>query len=166
MPKAEDDVRSATERLAAEVARRHGLEAVEVRFHRHGSRGYLRVDIDRPGATGVSLDDCEIVSRDLEVLLDEADVVPGPYDLQVSSPGLDRPIRTDDDIRRNTGRFVLVETSQPVAGRRRFRGILRGLEGGALRVELADGEMVLVDRALVLIARQEVRLGGWPRGGD
>ncbi len=101
MKKASDDISREVERLAAAVASRRGLEVVEVRYHRRAGRGTLRVDVDRPGTPGVGLDDCEAVSRELEVLLDEGGMIEEPYDLQVSSPGLDRPIRTDDDIRRN-----------------------------------------------------------------
>lgn len=155
----EREIATEVGRLAAEVAARHGLEIVEVRFHRRAGRPTLRIDLDRPGSPGVGLDDCEAVSRELEPLLDEADLVEGSYDLQVSSPGLDRPIRTDDDIRRNTGRWIVVEAHDRERGRRRLRGILLGQEGGALRIEIARGEVVEVDRASVLVARQEVRFG-------
>ena len=101
------------------------------------------------------LEDCERVSGALEAALDESGVVDDAYVLEVSSPGLDRPIRTDDDIRRNTGRAVVVETREPVDGRRSFRGVLLGADGDALRLREEEGE-TLLPRALIVKAHQEI----------
>jgi ribosome maturation factor RimP len=142
--------------LADPIATSLGLEIVRTTLGRAGQRWHLRVDIDRPGPAGVRLEDCETVSRLLESALDEADVLGGSYVLEVSSPGLDRPIVTDDDVRRNSGRRVVVETAEPVAGRRSFRGVLLGLEGGELRVEDDEGGEVRLPRARILKAHQEI----------
>jgi ribosome maturation factor RimP len=96
------------------------------------------------------------VSREIETVLDDIDLIPESYELQVSSPGTDRPIRTDDDVRRNSGRRVLVDTSAPVEGEVRFRGVLVGLESDSLRLRLDDGRVVALPRTLVAVARQDV----------
>lgn len=147
----EDEVR----RLARPVVNDLGLEIVDTVFGRRGNRWYLRVDIDRAGATGVRLEDCERVSGALEAALDESGVVDDAYVLEVSSPGLDRPIRTDDDIRRNTGRTVVVETGEPVDGRRSFQGVLVGADRDALRLR-EDGGETRVPRSLIVKAHQEI----------
>lgn len=143
-------------RLAAPVVERQGLEIVDVVLRCSGSRWFLRLDIDRTGPAGVGLDECARVSGLVEQVLDEADLMTQSYVLEVSSPGLDRPIRTDDDVRRNTGRRVVVQTHEPLEGRRHFRGILRGLEGEALRLEEDEGKEVLIPRAGILKAHQEI----------
>ncbi len=134
-----------------------GLEVVEISYRRHGRRWLLRVDIDRPGPAGASLEDCERASRTIGTLLDEADPVPHSYVLEVSSPGLDRPIETDDDLRRNRGRRVVLETDSPVHGRQRFVGIL--LEGGpgVVRLEETPEGVVEIPRERVRRMRQEIR---------
>lgn len=147
----EDEIR----RLAQPVVTDLGLEIVDTVFGRRGNRWYLRVDIDRAGTRGVRLEDCERVSGALEAALDESGVVDDAYVLEVSSPGLDRPIRTDDDVRRNTGRAVVVETREPVDGRRSFQGVLLGAEGNALRLREATGE-IRVPRSLIVKAHQEI----------
>ncbi len=142
-------------RMAEEVARPLGLEVVEVVYRPQGKHTLLRIDVDRPGAAGASLADCERVSRDLEPRLDEADLVRGAYDLQVSSPGVERPLRSDDDFRRNAGRRVVVETTEPVAGRSRFRGVLAWRGDGAVRVVEEDGEEIAIPRERVSRAKQD-----------
>jgi ribosome maturation factor RimP len=143
-------------RLAAEVGRSFGLEVVEATYHPAGRGGALRVTIDSPGPPGVTIEDCQRFSAAFDRLLDEHEVIDGSYVLEVSSPGLDRPIRTDDDIRRNTGRRIEVETSQPVGGSRSFRGILLGADGDALRLRDDEGMEVSLPRPVVAKVRQEM----------
>ncbi len=142
-------------RMAEGAACAHGLEVVDVVYRPQGRHTLLRIDVDRPGAAGVDIADCERMSRDLEALLEEADLVPGSYDLQVSSPGVERPIRSDDDYRRNAGRRVVVETTEPWGGRVRFRGVLAGLAGGTVRVVEESGEEIGIPRERVSIAKQD-----------
>jgi len=142
-------------RLAGPIVARLGLEIVDAALGRRGQRVHIRLDIDRPGPDGVRIEDCVEVSRALEAALDGADLVGTGYVLEVSSPGIDRPIRTDDDVRRNTGRAVTVETCEPVGGRRSFHGILVGGSPEALRVRQEDEE-IRIPRALIVGARQEI----------
>jgi ribosome maturation factor RimP len=147
-----EDVR----RIAAGVAKHLSLEVVDVVFRRQGRHSLLRIDIDRAGVPGVSLEDCERASREIEREVDAAGLIQDSYDLQVSSPGIDRPIATDDDIRRNAGRRVVVETSESLEGVRVFRGVLRGSEGDGLRITDESDREVLVPRRFVMLARQDV----------
>jgi len=120
--------------LAQQAATSVGVEVVEVSLRGSTRRRVLRVDIDRVGASGVTLDDCQHVSHVLGEILDQTDILQGGYVLEVSSPGVDRPIRTLDDVRRNTGRRVRVEIHDPVAGQREVRGLLVGGSGSAIRL--------------------------------
>ena len=131
---------------------------MEVAFHRAGRFTQLRVDIDRPGTPGVTLEDCQRMTEALGPALDEMDLLESRYNLEVSSPGIDRPIRTDDDVRRNLGRRVAVETRTPVAGRNHLEGELLGIEEGEIRVLLDGGEEARISRENVVLARQEVTL--------
>jgi ribosome maturation factor RimP len=129
------------------VCAAHGVSLVDARFTtEHGF--VLKVLIERPGATaksgaGVSLEDCQLVSRDLSTALDVAeDAAPqGAYRLEVGSPGLDRPLFALHDFIRFAGESVRVQTRSPVAGRRRFSGKLIGVEGDAVKLE-TDGQLV------------------------
>ncbi len=143
-------------RMAEGIAATLGLEVVEVVFRRQGKYTLLRVDLDREGLPGVSLEDCERASRDIEQAIDAAGLIQDSYELQVSSPGVERPIVTDSDVRRNTGRPILVQTSEKIGGATEFRGVLRGLSGDSLRVEAASGEEIVIPRSQVLSARQDV----------
>jgi ribosome maturation factor RimP len=145
--------------LVAPVCRAHGLELVDARFVT--DRGaVLRVLIERPeeatgqsgsgtapalrgGATSVSLADCQAVSRDLSTLLDvEHDALPrGSYRLEVGSPGLERPLLSRRDFERFAGREVDVRTNRPFEGRRRLQGVLRGVEGDGIKLDLGGQEL-------------------------
>ena len=121
-----------------------GYELVDLEA-RIGGNGLLRVYIDR--AEGVGLDDCERVSRQLSAFLDVEAPLPGSYALEVSSPGLDRPLRTADHFERFAGHEAKIRLDVPLEGRRNFKGKLCGVEeaeiviavdGQAWRLPLAD----------------------------
>lgn len=144
------------QRLAQDVAEQTGLEVVELWLRGPSRRRLLRVDIDRPGPRGVDLDDCRRFSEALERSLDETELIPGRYLIEVSSPGVDRPIRTVDDIRRNIGRRVVVTTVEPVDGRRCLRGVLVAGDASELAVSEDGGEPLHVPRELVERVQQDV----------
>ena len=110
-----------------------GFELVGVEVRGGRSRGVVRVYIDRD--QGVTVDDCARVSHRIGGLLDVADPIPGEYDLEVSSPGLDRPLFLERDFVRFAGTDLQVTLYSPVAGRRRFAGTLGGYEDGVLLVD-------------------------------
>jgi ribosome maturation factor RimP len=130
--------------VAARVAVSLGLEIFDVRFRRESSGFVLRVQVDRPGPSAtaeesVSVDDCARVSRDLSAILDVDDVVPVAYVLEVSSPGLDRPLRGEDDYRRFTGRRAKIVVRERVDGQSFFKGRLEGVTGRNVVVLADDG---------------------------
>jgi ribosome maturation factor RimP len=134
--------------LVAPICHAHGLELVDARFVTdHGA--VLRVLIERPsdpgGQSGVSLADCQAVSRDLSTLLDvEQEVLPqGRYRLEVSSPGLERPLLSRRDFERFAGREVDVRTTRPYSGRRRLQGMLRGIEGDGVKLDVGGEELMV-----------------------
>jgi ribosome maturation factor RimP len=111
----------------AKVVSSEGLELVHVEYRRQG-RGYLlRVDIDKEG--GVTLSDCELVSQQLSAFLDVEDAIPGEYELQVSSPGLDRKFYSDSDYQKFIGRLVRVKTSAAIRGLHVIVGRLKEFDG-------------------------------------
>lgn len=116
-----------------------GMSLVELIYApQRGGRALLRLFIDKPG--GVDVEDCADVSRDVSDLLDVNEhLIPGPYLLEVSSPGLDRPLRTRDDFVNHLGQKVHVRLYNAIDGRRNFRGILAEVNEGTLLVE-ADGQ--------------------------
>lgn len=118
---------------------REGFELVEVEVVGSGPSTILRLFIDKPG--GVTLDDCAFVSEGVDAVLDVEDPFETSYHLEVSSPGLDRPLRKRSDFERYTGRKVKVKTYGPIAGagaRKVFPGVLKGLRGEAVVVDV-DG---------------------------
>ena len=124
------------------ICRAHGVELVDVRYLREPGGAVVRVIIDRevPGlevGSGVSLEDCTAVSRDASTALDvHDDMLPaGGYRLEVSSPGLERPLVKLADFERFAGREVKVKTRTPIDKQRRFRGRLRGVVGEVVALE-------------------------------
>ena len=101
-----------------------GMELIDVEYGREPSGVILRLIIDKPG--GVTIDDCSYINRLAGDLLDAKDSVPGSYNLEVSSPGINRPLKKKDDFERFAGQKVLIKTREPIDGRRNFKGILNG----------------------------------------
>jgi ribosome maturation factor RimP len=104
-------------------------------------RRRLQVMAERTDGSPMSVDDCAELSRAVSALLDVEDVVPGSYTLEVSSPGIDRPLVRLHDFERFAGFEAKVELARPVGGRRRFRGRLLGTDGAAVRVHTQDGDV-------------------------
>jgi ribosome maturation factor RimP len=113
-----------------------GYELVCLELHGSGAHGLLRLYIDAP--QGIGLDDCERVSREVSAALDVADPISGSYRLEVSSPGLDRPLAKPEHFRQFAGRQVKLQLGAPINGRRRFAGRLLGLEEDEVVIEV-DG---------------------------
>ncbi len=111
------DVVSRVTELAEPLAASLGLELAEVEYKQEGARMVLRLFIDREG--GVTLDDCAAVSRELAEILDVEDFIQSRYTLEVSSPGLNRPLKKPSDYERFTGRLVKIRTFELANGRRR-----------------------------------------------
>ena len=128
-----------------------GLELVDVEFRREANGWILRLFIDKPG--GVVLGDCQRVSEALSDLLDIEDLIGHPYSLEVSSPGLYRPLRLESDFLRFVGQRARISTSSAVAGQRRFLGILRGYEEERILLEREDGTIALIPYALIVKSR-------------
>lgn len=130
-------------------------------YDREGGTFVLRVVLDRPGPSAtaedsVSLEHCAKVSEELSAVLDVEDVVPDTYTLEVSSPGLDRPLRTRDDFQRFAGRLAKIVTAEPIARQTAFAGHLRGVEGDDVLFENEGGRMVRLPLGLIRRARLEV----------
>jgi ribosome maturation factor RimP len=147
--------------LANRVAGTYGLEIFDVQFRREASGMIVRVRIDRPGPAAtaeesVSVEDCARVSRDLSAILDVEDVVPTAYTLEVSSPGLDRPLRHADDYRRFAGRRAKLVMREKVDGQTFFRGQLGGVEHGAVIIAADDGREHRVPVDVITRANLEV----------
>src|SRR5207249_10666793 len=112
--------------LARPICEGAGIEMVHLELGRQKGGWHVRLFIDKPG--GVTLDDCAAISRQFGEELDALDVVDGAYTLEVSSPGLDRPLRNESDYRRVTGRPVTVSLFEPVQGQKHIRGRLAACE--------------------------------------
>jgi ribosome maturation factor RimP len=155
------DVVEQVRAVAARVAAGHGLDIFDVQFRREASGMVLRVRIDRPGPAAsaedsVSVEDCAAVSRDLSAVLDVEDIVPTAYTLEVSSPGLDRPLRGADDYQRFAGRQAKLVMREAVDGQTFFRGRLGGVEDGQVVIDAEDRRRHLVPIGIITRANLEV----------
>jgi ribosome maturation factor RimP len=150
---------SKIEEAIVPVIQDHGLVLVEVEWRRQGRRYALRVFVDKPG--GASIDDCQRLSREAGDVLEVSGLIPESYDLEVSSPGLDRLLRTDREFRWACGRVLRCWVRQPVMGRTELRGRLVDVSAGSLLVE-TDSGVVGVPRDIVTKARLEAEVP-WPR---
>lgn len=147
--------------IAARVAAARGLEVWDIQSRRETHGHVVRVFIDRPGPAAtpedsVSIEDCEQVNREMSAILDVEDPLPFAYTLEVSSPGLDRPLRGEDDYRRFSGRLAKIVVREPVDRQKAFEGRLRGLEDGEVLLEAPNGRMHRLPLHLITRGRLEV----------
>lgn len=125
--------------LAKPVVEAQGCEVWDVEYVREAGAWYLRVYIDKPG--GVSIDDCEAVSRALDPVLDEYDPIPTSYTFEVSSAGAERELKRPSDFERFMGSEVEVRHYQPIDGAKTHTGVLRGYAEGAVTIESKGKEI-------------------------
>ena len=147
--------------IAERVAASRGLEIWDVQSRREATGHVVRVFIDRPGPAAtpeesVSIEDCEQVNREISTILDVEDPLQFAYTLEVSSPGLDRPLRDAGDYRRFAGRLAKVVVREAVDNQKAFEGRLRGVEDNAVLLEASNGRMHRLPLTLITRGRLEV----------
>ncbi len=142
-----------TEELITPILAEFGFELVDVEYVKEGADMYLRAYIDKEG--GITIDDCEAVSRRMSDLLDAEDFIDGSYIFEVSSPGLDRPLKKEKDFARSVGKEVEVKTYRALDGQKEFRGVLTAYTDDTVTITTPEeGERVLsrTDIALIRLA--------------
>ena len=140
-----------TEELITPFVEDKGFELVDVEYVKEGGNWYLRAYIDKPG--GITVDDCEVISRSLSDKLDEEDFIEGAYILEVSSPGLGRPLKKEKDFVRNMGQVVELRTYRANEKQKEFRGILDAYDKSSITLEVEEGEKLVFDRSNVALVR-------------
>lgn len=126
--------------LALPIAEGMKYELVDVEYVKEGQRWYLRLYIDKEG--GVTLDDCQAFSNAINDRIDESDPIQGSYYLEVSSPGLDRPLKKAEDFQRYLEKSIEVNLYTPLDGNKHYVGINKGLNEDLLRLALYDGTLL------------------------
>ena len=152
MSRREED-EAKTEALLQPMVDERGFELVDVEYVKEGSNWYLRAFIDKPG--GISIDDIEPISRELSEKLDQEDFISDAYILEVSSPGLGRPLKKDKDFVRSIGEEIEIHLYRAINKQKEFVGILKEFnkEENTFTVELEDGEETVFNRADVALVR-------------
>ena len=140
-----------TEEILQPIVDANGFELVDVEYVKEGGTWYLRAYIDKPG--GITVDDCELVSRAANDILDEKDFVEDSYVFEVSSPGLGRPLKKEKDFARSIGEEVEIRTFRPINRQKEFVGILNAYDKEAVTIELEDGEMMQISRSDIALIR-------------
>ena len=141
-----------TEELLQPLVDAHGVELVYVEYVKEACNWYLRAYIDKPG--GIAVDDCEVISRALSDKLDEEDYIEDSYILEVSSPGLGRPLKKDKDFQRSIGKEIEVRTFRAIDKQKEFTGILKEFNKDSFTIVIEDNEMTFQrsETALVRLA--------------
>lgn len=125
-----------TEELLLPIIEKNQFELVDVEYVKEGSNWYLRAYIDKPG--GITVDDCEVVNRALSELLDQNDFIEDSYILEVSSPGLGRPLKKEKDFQRSLGEEVEIRTYRAINRQKEFVGVLKGYDKESVTIEYED----------------------------
>ena len=140
-----------TEVLLKPMMEQHHFELVDVEFVKEAGNWFLRVYMDKPG--GVTIDDCELVSRALSDRLDEEDFIVESYILEVSSPGLGRPLKKDKDFERSLGEEVEIRLYKPRGKQKEFAGVLKGYDKETVTIETEDGGEEVFTRSEIALIR-------------
>lgn len=139
------------EELIMPLIEQNQFELVDVEYVKEAGNWYLRAYIDKPG--GITVDDCEVISRAFSDLLDEHDFIDEAYILEVSSPGLGRPLRKDKDFARSIGEEVDIKTYRPINHQKDFTGILKEYDKEKIVIELENEETMEFARTDIALVR-------------
>ena len=140
-----------TEEILLPITEEYGFELVDVEYVKEGSTWYLRAYIDKPG--GIDINDCEKVSRRLSDLLDEKDYIEDAYILEVSSPGLGRPLKKEKDFKRSLGEEVEIRTYRMIDKQKEFTGVLTGYDADTVTIAMEDETEKTFDRSDIALIR-------------
>ena len=140
-----------TEELLLPILERCVFELVYLEYVKEGVNWYMRAYIDKEG--GITVDDCELVSRQMSDLLDEQDFIEESYIFEVSSPGLGRPLKKEKDFARNLGKEVEIRTYRAIGKEKEFYGILKSYDGTTVTIEADNQEELAFARADIALIR-------------
>lgn len=135
-------VREEVERLVLSILEEEGMELVDIEYKMGRGRGILRLYIDKP--EGVKIEDCEKVSKRIDPILDRSNIIGGHYLLEVSSPGLDRPLKKEEDFKRFMGRLIKVKTFSPIDNQKTFVGTLKDYKEGVVTLETKEEKIIQI----------------------
>lgn len=140
-----------TEQLLQPIIDSHGFELVDVEYVKEAGTWYLRAYIDKPG--GITVDDCEVVSRTFSDILDEKDYIEDTYIFEVSSPGLGRPLKKEKDFARSIGEEVEIRTYRAIDRQKEFIGILKEYDKDTVTIEYEDETTQVFERTEIALIR-------------
>ena len=140
-----------TQALLEPLIDENGFELVDVEYVKEGPNWYLRAYIDKSG--GITIDDCELISRALSDLLDKEDFIEEAYILEVSSPGLGRPLKKEKDFSRSIGSEVDVKLYKAASFGKEISGVLREFDADSITIETEDEQMLRIERSDIALVR-------------
>lgn len=141
-----------TEKLILPILEKNQFELVDVEYVKEGSTWYLRAYIDKEG--GITVNDCEMVAREMNDILDREDYVEDSYVFEVSSPGLGRPLKKEKDFIRNMGKEVEIRTYRAIHHEKEFYGTLKAYDTKTVTIENEEGEDAVFERTDIALIRQ------------
>lgn len=140
-----------TEELLEPIVTGHGFELVDVEYVKEAGTWYLRAYIDKPG--GITVDDCEVVSRQFSDILDEKDYIEDAYIFEVSSPGLGRPLKKEKDFKRSMGEEVEIRTYRAIDRQKEFTGILKAYDNDTVTIAYEDDTEQVFEKSDIALIR-------------
>ena len=144
-----EDYEARTEAILIPITEEHQFELVDVEFVKEGTNQYLRAYIDKPG--GITIDDCEVVSRALSDKLDQEDFIAEAYILEVSSPGLGRPLKKEKDYARSIGKEIEIRTYKAINQEKEFVGTLKAYDKDTATIIMNEEETIFAKSDIALI---------------
>lgn len=144
-----DTYEARTEELITPIVEDHGFELVDIEYIKEAGTWYLRIYIDKPG--GITIDDCELVSRAFSEILDQEDYIEDSYIMEVSSPGLLRPLKKDKDFQRNLEKEIEIKTYRMIDKTKDFVGVLKSYDKDSITIENENGTKTFGRSELALV---------------